>query len=158
MKFRLFVVVIFLGINFSVYAINLPLKNVDGSKQNLNDFKGKWIVVNFWATWCPPCIAEMPDLQSFHDEHVDKGAMVIGINVESLSSEQIMSFLDIYSITYPVYWGENMMNSELGSVHGLPTTFLVSPLGTVEARQVGTVTGEMIEKFIEKWEAKQSVQ
>jgi thiol-disulfide isomerase/thioredoxin len=157
-KVKIFVVILTLGINFPVYAINLPLTHIDGSEQNINDFKGNWIVVNFWATWCPPCIAEMPDLQSFHDKHSGNGAMVIGINVENLSSKQILSFLDTYSITYPVYRGANLMNSELGSVPGLPTTFLVSPLGIVEARQVGVVTGEMIENFIEKWEAKQSVQ
>lgn len=158
MKFRIFVVFLTIGINLPVYAINLPLKNIDGSEENLNDFKGNWIVVNFWATWCPPCIAEMPDLQFFHDKHADKAAMVIGINVDNLSSEQILSFLDTYSITYPIYSGANMMKSELGNVPGLPTTFLVSPQGTVEARQVGIVTGEMIENFIEKWEAKRSVQ
>ncbi len=158
MRFRAFFVILSLGINLPVNAINLPLKNVDGSEQNLNDFKGNWLVVNFWATWCPPCIAEMPDLQSFHDKHVDKGAMVIGINAENLPQEQLLIFLDTYSITYPVYYGEKVLDSELGSVSGLPTTFLVSPQGNVEARQVGSVTSEMIEKFIEKWEAKQPAQ
>ncbi len=158
MKFRFFVVTVILVTHFPVYAIDLALSNVDGSEHNLNDFKGNWIVVNFWATWCPPCIAEMPDLQSFHDKHSDNGAMVIGVNVEDLSNEQILSFLDTYSISYPIFRGANMMNSKLGSVSGLPTTFLVSPQGTVEARQVGSVTSEMIENFIEKWEAKQSVQ
>lgn len=158
MKVNIFTVILFLGFNFSANAIDMPLKNIDGRLQDLNDFKGNWVVVNFWATWCPPCIAEMPDLQSFHDKYAGKGALVLGINAENLSSDQLRSFLDTYFITYPVYHGANLMNSKLGTVPGLPTTFLVSPLGKVEARQVGTVTSEMIEKFIEKWDAKQTAQ
>lgn len=158
MKFNVLFVIILLGFSLPVYAIDLPLKNIDGSLQNLNDYKGNWVVVNFWATWCPPCIAEMPDLQAFHDKYAGKGAMVVGINTENLTGDQLQLFLDSYFITYPVYHGAQLMNSALGTVPGLPTTFLVSPQGSVEARQVGTVTVEMIENFIEKWEAKQLAQ
>jgi len=136
-----------------VHAIDMPLHGMNGEIHNLNDYKGKWIVVNYWATWCPPCIAEMPDLQAFHDEHADRDAVVIGINVENISSDQLINFLDIYSITYPVYKGSTQQKTPLGTVPGLPTTFMVSPEGTVEARQVGSVTSEMIEGFIKKWQA-----
>ncbi len=158
MRLRLFVVIIVLGSVMPAFAIDMTLRNVDGREQNLNDFKGNWLVVNFWATWCPPCIAEMPDLQSFHDRHRGKGAMVLGLNTENFSGNQLQSFLDTYAITYPVYHGAELMDSELGSVTGLPTTFLISPQGEVEARQVGSVTGSMIEKFIENWEAEHSSQ
>ena len=136
-----------------VHAIDMPLHSVNGETHNLSDYKGKWVVINFWATWCPPCIAEMPDLQAFHDEHADRDAVVIGMNVENLSSNQLSDFLDTYSISYPIYKGSLQQKTPLGSVPGLPTTFMVSPEGTVEARQVGTVTSEMIENFIKKWEA-----
>lgn len=158
LKLNVFVATLLLSINLSAFAIELPLKNIDGSDQNLNDFKGNWVVVNFWATWCPPCIAEMPDLQAFHDKYAGKGAMVVGVNTENLASDQLQFFLDSYFITYPIYHGAQLMNSALGTVPGLPTTFLVSPQGNVEARQVGTVTAEMIENFIEKWEAKRLAQ
>lgn len=158
MNFKVIAVLVLSGFAIPGYAIDIPLKNIDGNVQNLNDFKGNWVVVNFWATWCPPCIAEMPELQLFHDKYAGKGAMVVGINTENIGGEELNTFLDTYFISYPVYHGADMMNSKLGTVPGLPTTFLVSPQGTVEARQVGTVTAEMIEKFIEKWEAKQPVQ
>ena len=142
----------------SVYGIDMPLQTVDGQMSNLNRYQGKWVVVNYWATWCPPCIAEMPDLQAFHDEHSERDAVVIGINVENLSRDQLQNFLDAYFITYPIYTGSLQQKSELGLIPGLPTTFLVSPSGSVEARQVGSVTSEMIENFIEKWEAKQTAE
>lgn len=132
-------------------AVDMPLTAVNGSKVNLNQYQGRWLVVNYWATWCPPCIVEMPELQSFHDEYADKGAMVIGINVENISKQQLVTFLDDYFITYPNFVAGPTQQSELGLIPGLPTTFMVSPEGEVVARQVGPVTREMIEQFIEKW-------
>ena len=132
-------------------AVDMPLTAVNGSKVNLNQYQGRWLVVNYWATWCPPCIVEMPELQSFHDEHVDKGAMVIGINAENISGQRLVRFLDDYFITYPNFIAGPTQQSELGLIPGLPTTFMVSPEGEVVARQVGPVTREMIEQFIEKW-------
>ena len=139
------------------HAVDMELKGIDGSSQQLSDFRGKWVVVNYWATWCPPCIEEMPELQSFHDDYEKRGAMVIGINTELVGKDQLLDFLDDYFITYPIFTSPPVQESALGVIPGLPTTFLVSPQGEVVARQVGSVTSEMIEKFIQKWEAKQSL-
>ena len=113
------------------------------------------VVVNYWATWCGTCIAEMPELQNFHDNNTGK-AVVIGINFELASADQLRKFLDDHSITYPVFTSNPAEQSELGMITGLPTTFLVSPRGEVKARQVGSVTRKMIEKFIRKWESEQT--
>lgn len=145
--------ILFSSLALPAQAIEMQLKGLDGSIQQLSDFRGNWVVVNYWATWCPPCIEEMPELQAFHDENAGRGAIVIGINSEVVSREKLLEFLDDYFITYPIYTSPPIFESELGSIPGLPTTFLVSPQGTVEARQVGGVTREMIEKFIEKWES-----
>ncbi len=133
-------------------AIEMSLTALDGSTRQLSDFEGKWVVVNYWATWCRPCITEMPELQSFHDNNIDK-AVVIGINSELTSKDQLRQFLEDYSITYPIFTSKPAGQSELGMIPGLPTTFLVSPQGKVEARQVGGVTRDMLEKFIQKWES-----
>jgi len=145
--------VLLLTLPLAVTAVDMPLTAVNGSKVNLNQYQGSWLVVNYWATWCPPCIVEMPELQSFHDEHADKGAMVIGINAENISKQQLITFLDDYFITYPNFVAGPTQQSELGLIPGLPTTFMVSPEGEVVARQVGQITREMIEQFIEKWKA-----
>ena len=134
-------------------AIDMPLSDVYGNRANLNSFKGKWVVVNYWATWCPPCIVEMPELQSFHDAHAEKDALVIGINTEHIGKQRLLAFLEDYFITYPVFTSKPTQKSELGLIPGLPTTFLVSPEGEVVARQVGPVTRDMIEQFIAKWAA-----
>ena len=151
MKSRLSALLLLLVLPFAVQAVDMPLVALDGSKHNLNQYRGKWLVVNYWATWCPPCIVEMPELQSFHDEHVDKDAMVIGINSELISQDRLQTFLEDYFISYPIFVSEPGQQSELGLIPGLPTTFLVTPQGKVVARQVGPITQEMIEQFIHNW-------
>ena len=133
-------------------VVDMPLTDAHGNKVNLSSYQGKWVVVNYWATWCPPCITEMPELQSFHDEHAADHAVVIGINTELIGKQKLLEFLDDYFITYPIYVSPPTQQSELGLIPGLPTTFLVTPEGEVVARQVGPVTREMIEQFIEKFE------
>lgn len=135
----------------SLFAVDMELKKMDGTIDVLSQYKGKWIVVNYWATWCPPCIEEMPELQGFHDDHKDKDAVVIGINSENVSNEKLSKFLDDYFITYPSYVSKPSYKTDIGSLPGLPTTFLISPKGNVEAKQVGGVTKEMLEKFINNW-------
>ncbi len=138
-------------ISTRAFAIDMQLTDINGNKVNLKSYQGKWVVVNYWATWCPPCITEMPELQSFHDQHADKDALVIGINIEQIGKQQLLTFLDDYFITYPVFVSRPIQQSELGLIPGLPTTFLVNPEGEVVARQVGPVTSDMIEQFIQKW-------
>ncbi len=137
----------------SGFAIDMPLKGLDGSVSQLSDYRGKWVVVNYWASWCPPCLEEMPELQAYHDQHSATDGVVLGLNAELMPADDIAEFLDQYFITYPNFTVGPVQRTPLGEVPGLPTTFLVSPEGTVEARQVGAVTREMIENFIDKWEA-----
>ncbi len=137
--------------SFASSAVDMPLTAVDGRKTNLDAFLGKWVVVNYWATWCPPCLYEMPELQDFHDRHADTDAVVIGINAELIARQRLEAFLEDYFITYPIFTAGPTQQSELGPIPGLPTTFLVTPAGEVVARQVGPVTGDMIEQFIENW-------
>ena len=138
--------------NMPAQAVDMPLTDVNGNLVNLQSYRGKWVVVNYWATWCPPCIAEMPELQSFHDDHHESSAVVIGINTEHIGRGQLTRFLDDYFITYPIFVSKPTEESELGMIPGLPTTFLVTPEGKVVARQVGPVTRDMIEQFIANYQ------
>ena len=138
----------------SAFSLDMDLTDLDGKKSRLSDYRGKWVIVNYWATWCPPCREEMPELQAFHDAHQETKGVVLGLNAEVLPPQQIAEFLDDYFVTYPNFSNGPVSHGPLGSVPGLPTTFLVTPNGEVVAKQVGGVTRELIENFIEKWEAK----
>ena len=153
MKRLLLALLLSIATPLTALAVDMPLTDVHGNKVNLNSYQGKWVVVNYWATWCPPCIVEMPELQSFHDKHAaTDDAIVIGINTELIGEQRLLEFLDDYFITYPIFVSKPVQQSELGLIPGLPTTFLVTPQGKVVARQVGPVTQEMIEQFMQNFE------
>ena len=131
--------------------IDFTINDMHGKPLKLSDYRGKWVVVNYWATWCPPCLEEIPDLADFHDKHKDTDAVVLGINTESLSQKRLIDFSESYLISYPILRGSNDQSASymVGPVPALPTTYIVSPGGRVMARNVGPLTGEMIEEFME---------
>jgi thiol-disulfide isomerase/thioredoxin len=131
-------------------ALDYSLPDLDGKTHSLADYKGKWVVVNYWATWCPPCQEEIPDLVDFYEQNRDRGVVVLGVNTEDIGREQLAIFADSYLISYPVLRSEPLFASPLGPVPGLPTTYIVTPEGEPVARQVGPITGEQLEKYIDR--------
>jgi len=127
---------------------NFTLPDIGGKSHNLSDYRGKWVVVNYWATWCPPCLSEIPELVDFHEDHKDKDAVVLGVNFEDIGVSGLKRFTEEYFINYPILRTKPGPSSALGVIPGLPTTYLVSPKGEVIARQVGPVTAKLIEDFI----------
>ena len=129
-------------------AIAFSLQDLDGRTHTLSDYRGKWVVVNFWATTCPPCIREMPELSAFHNRHKDRDAIVLGVNFEDIRESWMRRFLKSVDVSYPVLpWG-TAPATPFGQVFALPTTFIVSPDGTTVARYTGTVTAADIEAYI----------
>ncbi len=143
-------VLLFVTLGLQAAPVEYRLKDLDGRQRALSEFRGKWVVVNFWATWCPPCRAEIPDLELFHNAHKEKDAVVVGISMGGSSVRQVRDFAGEMSISYPLLIGDPSGVTPLGTVTGLPTTFLVSPQGEVIARQVGPVTREALEQFLER--------
>jgi len=128
--------------------VDFELKDINGVKHRLSDYRGKWVVVNYWATWCPPCLDEIPELVDFHEEHKDKDAVVLGISFEKVGIKKLRQFTEEYFINYPILRSTPGPSGELGEIPGLPTTYLISPDGEIAARQVGSVTAKLITDFI----------
>ena len=146
---RLLVVFVLLFAGSSMAEpVEYSLPDMSGKMHALADYKGKWVIVNYWATWCPPCQEEIPDLVSFHDSHKDTDAVVLGINLEDVGQEQLESFVDSFMISYPILRSEPLATTPLGPVPGLPTTYIVAPDGSPVARQVGPVTSKQLEDYI----------
>jgi thiol-disulfide isomerase/thioredoxin len=135
--------------------IDFVLPDLDGGEHRLSDYRGKWVLVNYWATWCPPCLEEMPELEMFHETHKDKDAVVLGINLEQIAPERLRAFVDEQFISYPILRADPDRPGPFGPIRAMPTSFLVGPRGELRGQQVGTLTAEQLEVFIASEEAKQ---
>ena len=127
---------------------NLHFTDINGKPVNLSDYRGKWVVVNYWATWCPHCLEEIPELVLFHENHKEHDAVVVGFNMEEKKPRRALSqFIEDNMMTYPVVPMSDDMTL-IGDIPGLPTTYLIDPSGKPVAMQVGEVTMKMLEDFI----------
>ncbi len=129
---------------------DFALPDTNGKTIKLSDFRGKWVVVNYWATWCPPCQDEIPDLVAFHENHKNKDAVVLGVDFEDVDLAELHAFIGDYFITYPIVRSKPAASSALGPIEGLPTSFIIAPNGEIMAQKIGPVTGQMIEDFMKQ--------
>ncbi|WP_296831276.1 TlpA disulfide reductase family protein [Thiomicrospira sp.] len=137
---------------------DIEFVDLEGKNVNLSDFRGQWVIVNIWATWCPPCIKEMPDLTFFHEKYKDDGAIVLGVNYENIAVEKINNFTEELMITFPIVRFKdidlNANKTPFGPLRGLPSTYMVAPSGHIVAGRAGLVDQELLESFIKEYEAK----
>ena len=140
------------GSNVMEQSHDLPaafeLQDADGRLHRLEDYRGNWVIVNFWATWCAPCIKEIPELKRFHQQHRDKDVVVIGINFEELTAEQLQQAIAEFDINYPVLRIGSVPLVPFEPLKGLPSTFAVSPQGRMVQSWIGPVNEETLQKFI----------
>ena len=135
----------------SVRAEGFSIKDATGKVHNLDDYKGKWVLVNFWATWCPPCLEEMPDLVALYEGRKD--VMVLGIAMDYRNPKAVLEFADSMFVTYPIVLGDKNIAAKIGKVPGLPTTYLFDPTGKQAAFKVGRITRESVENFMKAYSA-----
>ncbi len=129
-------------------AAELVLPGLDGRTYHLSDFRGKWLVVNYWSTTCPPCVKEIGELSRFHRRHRRLDAVVLGVDFEEIAQAELERFAGKHEISYPILLSPPGTPTPLGSVIALPTTFLVTPRGEVLGRHIGPVTEDALEQFI----------
>lgn len=127
-------------------ASDFALKDMDGKAHSLSAYKGKWVLVNFWATWCPPCLEEIPDLIVLHEKRKDLA--VIGIAVDFESEKEVRRFVDDNLMSYPVVLGDERVVKQFGRAEILPTTYIYDPNGKFVKMQRGLVTRQQIERIV----------
>ena len=127
-------------------APDFTLDMLDGTKVTLSELRGKIVLINLWATWCPPCRAEMPALENAYKQYKDSGVVVLGLNVTNQDSEKdIPPFVDEFGLTFPILLDRDGSVSALYQLKGLPTTYFVNREGIIRTVVVG---GPMNETFI----------
>jgi thiol-disulfide isomerase/thioredoxin len=141
-------------VSLSCAATGFEFNDMQGKPQRLADYKGKWVLVNFWATWCPPCLEEIPDLVDMYNSHrtddkADKSVhiSVIGVAMNS-TPDSVKAFAKQMEISYPIVLGSDAIAAQIGRIDALPTSYLYDPSGKLVTFQVGMITREAIENYI----------
>lgn len=124
------------------------LPDLDGKIVHSTDFKGKVVVLDFWATWCPPCRAEIPDFIALQKKYAAQGLTVIGISVDQAGLKTVKSFAKKNAINYPVVLADGKVEAAFGGIDGLPTTFIIDRTGHIVKQHLGFTAPEEIEKEI----------
>ncbi len=120
-------------------APDFVLNNLEGKPIRLSDFRGKTVFLNFWATWCPPCRAEMPDIERVYQEYTDKDVVVLAVNQRE-DPETVKRFMESLNLSLPVLLDSSGEVGRRYRVSGIPTSFFVDPKGVIREMNVGTMT------------------
>ncbi|MFC0523105.1 thiol-disulfide oxidoreductase ResA [Pontibacillus salicampi] len=126
----------------------LETVNVEGKEHlTLDEFEGKGVMINFWATYCPPCKEEMPYMQTLYPEYKEKGVEIIAVNLDQ-GQLVVDKFLNNYDLTFPIVQDSNGQVMELYDVGNLPATYFVGPDGKIEHKVIGALTLDRIEGYM----------
>ncbi|MGA9118054.1 MAG: TlpA disulfide reductase family protein [Bacteroidota bacterium] len=146
--FVLLLTVAAVGVAQSTKAPNFKAKASDGTTIELDKLKGKVVVVNFWATWCPPCRQEIPGFIDVYKEYKSKGLEIVGVSLDQKGWEVVKPYMSKVSINYPVVLPDETLNSGYGRIDAIPTTFFVDKKGNIVDKHVGYMDKGDFEKKI----------
>lgn len=132
-------------------APNFKLKTIDGKTIELSKLKGKTVVVNFWATWCGPCRAEIPGFIQVYDKYKSKGLEIVGISLDQGGWSDVKPFVKKYGIPYPIVLGNQQVARAYGNIDAIPTTFIVDKNGSIVDRHLGYMKEEDFENKIKDY-------
>jgi len=134
----------------STLAPDFSLASLDGKTTRLSDFRGKAVLLNFWATWCGPCKIEMPWFVDFQNQYGSQGLQIVGVAMDDSSKEDIAKFAKDMGVNYPILLGKEAVGDEYGGVPALPESFIIGRDGKIVDKIVGLMGKADIEEDIKK--------
>ena len=130
-------------------APDFTLPQPGGQQLTLSSYRGKVVLLDFWATWCYPCREEIPHFVEFQQKYGDRGLQVIGVSMDD-SPEPVPAFYRQYQMNYPVVMGNAKIGESYGGLLGLPITFLLDREGRITAKHIGATQAAVFEKEIQR--------
>ena len=127
-------------------APEFRLKDIDGRAVSLSDFRGKVVILDFWATWCPPCRREIPDLISLQTQYKARGLQIVGVALDE--PDKVKGFAQYTGMNYPVLLGNDDVSALYGGISGIPTTFIIDRNGKIAERFIGFTERSVFEAGI----------
>ncbi len=124
------------------------LTALDGKPIGLAELKGKVVVVDFWATWCPPCVHEIPGYIALQKKYADRGLVIVGLSVDRKGVSVVEAFAKAKGINYPLAMATPETVEAFGGVEGIPTTFLIDRDGKIRHKKVGSMEADDYEKLL----------
>lgn len=134
-----------LGLNVGDMAPDFQLTTLDGEEVALSDYRGSRVWINFWATWCPPCRAEMPDMEEFYKQN-DVEILAINLTETEPSTDQVQRFVDEYELTFPILLDEVIEVATAYRIQPIPTSFMLDSEGVIQFKSFGPLTYEQMEE------------
>ena len=138
------------GLSIGKPASDFTLLTPDGVKVSLSQFRGRPVLINFWASWCIPCREEMPDLVRAYEDHKAEGFMILGVNLTySDTLLDVQAFVTEFNMTFPVVLDhDGAVAQRLYQIPGIPTSVFIKRNGTIAWIQIGKMTGQQINQYI----------
>jgi len=140
-KFKQFLILSFLFFTLSANANN-SLQDLSGREISFDDLKGKWVFINYWASWCETCLLEIPELNRFYEENKNKNIEVFAVNFDALPVNKIKRLIKKYDIRYPSLKNDPREFLNLGDITGVPVTFVFNPEGQLTDALYGGQSAE----------------
>lgn len=130
-------------------APDFSLKDFNGTELSLADFEGKVLFMNFWATWCPPCRAEIPDFVEAYDKYKDMGLAILGISLDQISEKRVSEFAEKLQVNYPMAMATQQLFKDYPAPGAIPTTLVIDGMGKIRYKKVGLMTKqELIDLYL----------
>ncbi|MEH6944536.1 peroxiredoxin family protein [Bacillus sp. JJ722] len=133
------------GLDVGGKAPNFTLQNLEGENVSLSDYKGKKVILNFWATWCPPCRKEMPALEKFYQQNKNK-IEILAINTDP--KNDVAGYVNSMNLTFPILLDEKSEVSGQYDILSLPTTYFIDEKGKLVKKQIGELTFEQLNQIM----------